>query len=94
MKKFEISADFIGLIFAKVEATTAKEAKEKFLTSLGTKLNGFGDPSVTIENVILPSVNPFVLTELNMVFPKELTDEDKKHWEGIEIEETENFSEN
>ena len=87
MKKFEISAPFIGLIFAEVEATTAEKAKKKFLTSLGTTLNGNGDPSVTIENVTLPSVKPIVLTELNMAFPKKLTDNDKKYWDGIEIEE-------
>lgn len=94
MKKFEIQANFIGLLFTEVKATTAEEAKEKFLTSLGTTLNGFGEPSVTIENVTLPSVKSLVLTELNMVFPDKLTNDDKKHWEGIEIEEVENFNNN
>ena len=87
MRKFEISANFIGILFTEIEATTEEEAKEKFLASLGTTLNGFGDPSVTIENVMLPSVNPLELSELNIAFPKELTSDDIKHWEGIEIDE-------
>jgi hypothetical protein len=87
MKKFEIGAPFIGYLVVEIEANTPEEAKEKFLESLGTELNGFGDPAVTIENVLLPSVKPLVLKELNMAFPKELTDEDKKHWEGMEIDE-------
>jgi hypothetical protein len=86
MKKFEIGAPFIGYLVVEVEANSAEEAKENFLTSF-TELNGFGDPSVTIENVLLPSVKPIVLKELNMAFPKELTDEDKIHWGGMEIDE-------
>jgi hypothetical protein len=86
MKKFEIGAPFIGYLFVEVEANSAEEAKENFLTSF-TELNGFGDPSVTIENVLLPSVKPIFLKELNMAFPKELTDEDKIHWGGMEIDE-------
>lgn len=87
MKKFEISACFLGMLFAEVEADSAKEAKEKFLTSLGTVLNGFGDPSVTIEN--LPVTETLILKELNMAFPNTLTEGDKEHWEGIEAEESE-----
>ena len=94
MKKFEVSAPFIGFMVARIGANTAEEAKEKFLSSLGTELNGFGEPSVTIENVTLPSVYPLALTELSMAFPKKLTDEDKKHWEGIEVEEDFDFSDN
>ena len=90
MKKFEVTADFIGLLFAEIEANTPEEAKEMFLTSLGTTLNGFGDPSVTIENVLIPGKEIFALKELNMVFPKKLTNDDKKYWEGIEVEEAEN----
>ena len=89
MKKFEISAQFLGLLFADVEAETAEEAKEKFLTSLGTEPNDFGDPSVTIENVTLPTTKPLILLELNMAFPEKLSDNDKKHWDGIEVEEAE-----
>jgi hypothetical protein len=94
MKKFEISANFIGSLFTEVEATTAKEAKEKFLTSLGATLNGFSEWSVTLENVLTSSKKPLVLSELNIAFPQKLTNEDIKHWEGIEIEEVENFSDN
>ena len=94
MKKFEISAQFIGLVITEVEANTAVEAKEKFLTSLNTELNGYGDPSVTLENISVPSEDPLipkplVLTELNMAFPNKLTNDDMKYWEGIEIEEME-----
>jgi hypothetical protein len=94
MKKFEISAQFIGLIITEVEANNAVEAKEKFLTSLNTELNGYGDPSVTLENISVPSEDPLipkplVLTELNMTFPNKLTNDDMKYWEGIEIEEME-----
>jgi uncharacterized Zn ribbon protein len=85
MKKFEISAEFLGSIFVDVEANSAEEAKEKFLTALGTELNDAGDPSITIEN--LPVTGTLTLKELNMVFPKEITDEDKKYWGGIEAEE-------
>src|ERR1035437_2055979 len=89
MKNFEISANFIGLLFAEVEANTTEEAKEVFLNSIGASPNEHGDWSVTIENVSLPD-SQFFLNELNMAFVEKITDEDKKHWEGIEIEETEN----
>jgi hypothetical protein len=61
----------------------------KFITSLGCTVNGFGDWSVSIENVLIPSVKPTILSELNMAFSKNVTDDDKKYWNGIEIEEVE-----
>lgn len=89
MKKFQIGAQFLGLLFTEVEAETAEEAKEKFLTALGTEPNDFGDPSVTIENVLVPGKEIFNLKELNMAFPEKLTDADMKYWDGIEVEEVE-----
>jgi len=89
MKKYEVLAQFIGMMFVDVEANSPEEAKEKFLARMETNINDFGEPSVTLNDVYLPTNNPIKLDELNICFCEELTDEMKKHWMAIDIEEIE-----
>ena len=89
MAKYEVLAQFIGMMFVDVEANSPEEAKEKFLAQMETNINDFGEPSVTLNDVYLPTNNPIKLDELNICFVEELTDEMKKHWMGIDIEEIE-----
>jgi hypothetical protein len=91
MKKFEISAMFLGSIALDIVAIDEADAKQKFLVQLGTILNNYGEPSVTLANVSIPGANAngstIVLDELNMCFPSKLTDADVENWSDFDIEE-------
>jgi len=84
MKKFEINTMFLGNLFVDIEANSEDEAKQKFLQNIGTKTNINNEQSVTFENIQIGDIK---LDELNILFNKEISDEDVKFWFSFDINE-------
>lgn len=89
MKKFEITANFIGNLWIEIDADNENEAKEKFINSLGAFPNEEGGLSVSVQDVSLNTNQPLILSELNMAFQENLTQEDVKNWFDFDITEIE-----
>jgi hypothetical protein len=91
MKRFEVTASILGTAITTIEAESEPAALEIFLTRLKAVKNCHKNWSASFDNVILiVDGDPVLLEELNLAFPRKLTEHDIEYWtafDAMEVDE-------